>query len=58
MASIIGTWRGVYMACVAGSWRGLYNQALHHEDVLGKGGTIPHILNLSTRWMEVVSFMP
>jgi hypothetical protein len=28
------------------------------EDVLGSGGIAPHIIDLSTRWRCVVSFMP
>jgi len=28
-----------------------------HEDIVGSGGIAPHILNLGTRWRQVVSFM-
>jgi len=34
----------------------MHNWTRRHEDVLGGGGTVPHILNLGTRRRWVVKF--
>jgi len=34
------------------------NYLPHYEDMWGSGGIATHILNLSTRWSWVDSFMP
>jgi len=35
----------------------LLNQVPHHNTILGSEGVAPCILNLSTRWKWLVSFM-
>jgi len=36
----------------------LLNQSPRHEETWRSGGMAPHILNLGTRWKQVVSLTP
>jgi hypothetical protein len=49
---------GVSTECLVNEVASVLNEAHFPEDVFGNGGIAPHILNLSTGWRWVVTFMP